>query len=118
MSETAQPHPAAAPTLNHAEFVAAYTSGRLQVNIPPKEAAIFLSQRMLLPWILLPIFGIAVATALVGHWIIGALIFGFALGLRWLSRKTAPGYLLQRALGDAAFYEEVKRLGLLYTEGR
>jgi len=107
----------AASALTHAEFVAAYTSGRLKVNIVPKEAARFLSRRMMLPWILLPVFGIAVAIALVGHWIIGCLIFAAGLGLRWLSRATAPGYIMQRALADRVFYDEVQALGFLLVEG-
>jgi hypothetical protein len=105
-------------TLTHSEFVAAYTSGRLRVDIDPKSAAKFISARMLLPWILLPLFGLAVACALNGAWILCAIFFLGALGLRTLSRATAPGYVLHRALQDAAFYREVAALGLLRTQGR
>jgi hypothetical protein len=117
------PPPAAAPaggsasTLTHSELVAAYTSGRLRVNIAPKQAAEFLSRRMLLPWVLLPVFGAGVALAIVGHWIIGLIVFLIGLGLRWLTRATAPGYIMQRILADGAFYEEVKGLGFLFVEG-
>jgi len=105
------------PALSHSEFVAAYTSGRLKVNIVPKDAASFLAQRMMLPWVLLPIFGISIACALVGQWIIAGLAFALAIGLRWLSRATAPGYILQRSLTDGAFYEEVRGRGFLLVEG-
>ena len=104
-------------TLSHSEFVAAYTSGRLRVDIDPKAAAKFISVRMLLPWILLPLFGLAVACALNGAWILCAIFFLGALALRTLSRATAPGYVLHRALQDAVFYREVTALGLLHTRG-
>lgn len=108
----------AAPTLSHAEFVAAYTSGRLRVDIAPKPAAEFLSRRMLLAWVLLPIFGAGVALALTGHWIIGLVVFLVGLGLRWLTRATAPGYIMQRALADRAFYEEVRERGFMVIAGQ
>ncbi|HEX4327649.1 MAG TPA: hypothetical protein VH105_12570 [Burkholderiales bacterium] len=104
-------------TLTHAEFVAAYTSGRLRVDIDPKAAGKFIGARMLLPWVLLPLFGLAVACALNGAWIFCAIFFLGALGLRTLSRATAPGYVLHRALQDAAFYREVTALGLLHIQG-
>jgi hypothetical protein len=104
-------------TLTHAEFVAAYTSGRLRVDIDKKSAGKFISARMLLPWILLPLFGLAVACALNAAWILCTIFFLGALGLRTLSRTTAPGYVLHRALQDAAFYREVAALGLLHTRG-
>jgi hypothetical protein len=105
-------------TLTHSEFVTAYTGGRLRVDVDPKAAAKFVSARMLLPWVLLPLFGLAVASALNGAWIFCAIFFLGALGLRTLSRTTAPGYILHRALQDAAFYREVAALGLLHTQGR
>jgi hypothetical protein len=113
----AAPAGGTASTLTHSEFVAAYTSGRLRVNIAPKQAAEFLSRRMMLPWVLLPIFGAGVALALVGHWIIGIIVFLVALGLRWLTRATAPGYIMQRILSDGVFYDEVKARGFLFVEG-
>jgi hypothetical protein len=109
---------AAAPVLTHAEFVAAYTSGRLRVNIVPKPAGEFLGRRMLLAWVLLPIFGAGVALALVGHWIIGLIVFLAGLGLRWLTRATAPGYIMQRVLADRAFYEDVRERGFMVVEGQ
>ena len=115
---TAAPSGGAAPVLTHAEFVAAYTSGRLRVNIVPKPAGEFLGQRMLLAWVLLPIFGAGVALALVGHWIIGLIVFLIGLGLRWLTRATAPGYIMQRVLADRGFYEDVRERGFMVIEGQ
>ena len=108
---------AARTTLRHSEFVAAYTSGRLQVNIDPKAAAKFVSARMLLPWVLLPLFGIAVACALIGAWVPSVIVFVVAMALRAATHMTAPGYVMHRALSDADFYNEVRSLGLLRVEG-
>lgn len=108
---------AARSWLKHSEFVAAYTSGRLKVHIDPKAAARFVSGRALLPWLLLPLFGFAVASALVGSWITSVVFFVGALALRTATHMTAPGYILHRALSDATFYNEVRALGLLRTEG-
>jgi len=116
LAETAAAEDRAA--LTHSEFVAAYTSGRLRVEIPPATAAKFVAARMLLPWALLPLFGLAVACALNRAWILSGVFFLAAIGLRALSRATAPGYLLHRALQDAAFYGEISALGLLRTQGR
>jgi len=99
--------------MTHSEFVAAYTSGRLQVQIPPKEAARFISGRMLLPLFLLPVFGGAVALALIHAWVWAVLVFVAGLALRALVRATAHGYVLQRALANAAFYEQARAAGLL-----
>jgi hypothetical protein len=114
----AAPRGDAVPALTHAEFVAAYTSGRLRVNIVPKPAGEFLGRRMLLAWVLLPIFGAGVALALMGHWIIGLIVFLLGLGLRWLTRATAPGYIMQRVLADRAFYEDVRERGFMVVEGQ
>ncbi|HEY4375235.1 MAG TPA: hypothetical protein VGN52_25150 [Burkholderiales bacterium] len=108
---------AARTSLKHSEFVAAYTSGRLKVTIAPKAASRFVSGRAMLPWLLLPLFGFAAATALVGSWTISVIFFVGALALRAVTHMTAPGYILHRALSDATFYYEVRGLGLLRTEG-
>lgn len=102
----------AAP-MTHGEFVAAYTSGRIRVRVPPAPAAKFLSARMLLPWVLLPLLGASVAFALARAWVFALILFALALLLRGAVRVTAPGYILQRALSDPAFYAEVTDAHLL-----
>lgn len=101
-----------APT--HAAFVAGYHAGTLQVSVDRKAAARFLAARAMLPFVLLPLFGIAVALALTGRWILGAIAFLAGIGLRALVRGSAHGYVLTRALGDPAFYDEAMAAGLIY----
>ena len=99
--------------MTHAEFVAAYREGRLQVQVDRAGAARQVSARLLLPFVLLPLLGLAVALALVGRLVAGALVFAAALGLRYAVRRSAPGFVLQRALADERFYAEAIASGLL-----
>jgi len=99
--------------MTHAEFIGAYREGRLKVRIDKPAAARMVSARLMLPLVLLPVMGLSVALALVGYFIIGALVFLAALGLRYAVRRSAPGFVLQRALVDERFYAEALACGLL-----
>ena len=99
--------------MTHAEFAAAYRGGRLQVQVDREGAARQVSARLMLPFVLLPLLGLAVALALVGYFAAGALVFAAALGLRYAVRRTAPGFVLQRALADERFYAESVASGLI-----
>lgn len=94
------PHP------EHSEFVARYCAGRILVRVDRERAARFISGRMLLPFVLLPVLGLSVALALIGHWIVGAIAFALALLLRALVRRSSQGYVVHRALEDERFYRE------------
>ena len=99
--------------MTHMQFVAGLQSGRLQARIDAKAAARFVSSRMLLPWLLLPLFGTAVALALSGRIAWGASVLVATIALRWLAARTSAGYVLQRAGSDARFYAEVRAAGIL-----
>lgn len=99
--------------MTHAEFVAAYREGRLQVQVDRDAAARIVSARLMLPFVLLPVMGLGVALALVGRFVIGALVFLGALALRFAVRRSAPGFVLQRALADERFYADAVASGLL-----
>lgn len=99
--------------MTHAEFVAAVRERRLKVRVDKSAAARMVSARLMLPLVLLPVMGLGVALALVGYFVIGALVFLAALGLRYAVRRSAPGFVLQRALADERFYAEAIASGLL-----
>ena len=99
--------------MTHAEFVDAYRQGRLKVQVDKSAAARMVSARLMLPLVLLPVMGLGLALALVGYFVIGALVFLAALGLRYAVRRSAPGFVLQRALADERFYAEAIASGLL-----
>lgn len=107
---------AAQPAPPHAEFVAAYRAGRARVAIDRAGAARFVSARTLLPLVLLPVFGLAVALALLGHIVIGGLVFVVTLALRQAVRASGKGFVLSRALADAEFYRAVCAAGVLRVE--
>lgn len=99
--------------MTHADFVAAVRSGNARVSVDAKSAAQQLSARLLLPFVLLPVMGLGVALAIVGHWIVGGLVFLAALALRYAVRRSAGGFVLQRALADERFYAEAVQAGLI-----
>ena len=102
--------------MTHQEFVAAYEAGRLRVRINRDAAARFVSGRAMLPLVLLPILGLAVALALVGYFVIGTIIFIAALLLRFLVKRSSDGFLVWRALRDPDFYQQVLAAGVLAVE--
>ncbi|HEX6267128.1 MAG TPA: hypothetical protein VFZ81_09560 [Burkholderiales bacterium] len=99
--------------VSHEEFVRGYREGRLRVRVDRAAAARLMSARLLLPFVLLPLLGLGVALALVGHLLAGIAIFLGALLLRFLVHASSQGFVLSRALQDAAFYEEMVRRGIL-----
>lgn len=102
--------------MTHTEFVAAYQAGRVKVTIDRNSAKRFVSGRGLLPFVLLPVLGISVAIALIGHFIVGAIVFLLALGLRWLVRASAQGFVLQRALRDERFFLDAVSARVMHVE--
>jgi hypothetical protein len=100
--------------VTHAEFVEAWRGARVQVD--PRGAARMVSARLLLPFVLLPLLGLAVALALIGYYLAGGLLFAAALALRYAVRRSASGYVLQRALADERFYAEACAAGLIKTD--
>jgi hypothetical protein len=99
--------------MTHAEFVAAYKRGEIKVEIEPKGAAQFVSARLLLPFVALPVLGMGVALALVGWIYTGLAIIAVGFTVPRLIKRSAPHFILAQALQDAAVYEEAARSGLL-----
>ncbi len=99
--------------MTHAEFTAAYTRGEIKVELDPKEAARFLSARLLLPLFMMPVLGIGVALALVGWIFTGLAIIALGIIAPRLVKRSAPHFVLQQALNDPAIYQEITKSGLL-----
>ena len=102
--------------MSHAEFVAGYRDGRVRTVVDRKGAARFVSARMMLPVFLLPVFGIAVALALGGFLIAGAVVFVVAIVFRASVRATSQRFVLSRARADPRFYREARVAGILRVE--
>jgi hypothetical protein len=99
--------------MSHDEFVRGFQQGRLQVQIDRKAAARMMAGRLMLPFVLLPLLGLGVALALVGYLVGGIAVFAAALGVRLLVHASSRGFVLTRSLQDAAFYDEMRRTGIL-----
>lgn len=99
--------------MTHAEFVAAYARGEVKVEIDPQAAARFLSTRLLLPFVMLPVLGIGVALALIGWIITGLAVIAAAIIVSRLIKRSAPHFVLTQALQDAGLYEELTRTNAL-----
>src|SRR5262245_44606446 len=101
--------------MTHGEFVAAYQRGDIRVEFDPQGASRYLSARLLLPLVMMPVVGIGIATALVGWLFTGLAIIAFGIIAPRLIKRSAPHFLFQQALNDPAVYEELARSGVLRT---
>lgn len=102
--------------MTHAQFLSDYQAGRVRVDIDRKAAIRLVAGRLMLPLVLLPIFGIAVAAGLMRAyaWAIAFLVLGF--GLRLAVAAASPGFVLQKSLTDAEFFDQVRQAGILFVE--
>jgi hypothetical protein len=99
--------------LTHAEFIEAYRSGTIRVNIDRVAAARFVSARLLLPLVMLPVLGIGVALALTGWLWMGLALIAIATLAPVLIKHSAPHFVITQALQDSRFYDDVTVAGLL-----
>lgn len=93
--------------MNHADFVAAYARGKIGVEFDPKAAARFLSARLFLPYVQMPVLGAGVALALIGWIYSGLAIIALGATVPRLIKGSAPRFLLQNALEDERIYADL-----------
>ena len=99
--------------MTHGQFIAAYRSGGIRVHVDRGRAAKLVSARLMLPFVLLPLLGLAVGLALTGWSFAGIALFLLVLVFRYAVRASSQGFVLTRALRDPGFYEEVRASGVL-----
>lgn len=99
--------------MTHAEFAAAYRSGTIRVDIDRAQAARYLSNRLLLPLVAMPVLGIGVALALTGWIWSGLAVIALAIVATRLIKRSAPHFVLTQALQDERFYRDAMQAGLL-----
>lgn len=99
--------------MNHQEFVEAYRNGTLNMVMSQPIAAQFLSRRLLLPLLMLPILGAGLALVLIGWFITGVLIFLIGFIVPRLIKKNAVAILLYQALQDPEVYEQLRESGTM-----
>jgi hypothetical protein len=99
--------------VTHAEFVEAYRSGSIHIDIDRAAAARYMSARLLLPLVMLPVLGVGVALALIGWLWTGFAIIGAATIAPVAIKRSAPRFVVTQALADENFYDDVVGAGLL-----
>lgn len=99
--------------MTHAEFIDAYTHGKIKVELDPAGSARFLSARLLLPLVTMPVLGIGVALALVGWIFTGLALIAIGFIAPRLIKRSAPHFVLTQALQDGTIYDEAVRTGIL-----
>ena len=103
--------------MTYAEFVAAHRNGTLRVRIDPQLASRYVSARLLLPFVMLPVLGAGVALALIGWVWSGLAVIALGIVLPRLIKRSAPHFLLTQALRDENLYRELIAAGVLKIEG-
>lgn|SRR5690554_6734552 len=99
--------------MDHHEFVEAYKDGTLNAFVSQKVAADYLSRRLWLPLIRLPMVGGAVALALIGWLITGIILFVLAFAVPHLIKKNSVAIVMYQALHDAETYYDMREAGVL-----
>jgi hypothetical protein len=102
-----------APYVPHEEFRAGLPAGRVRVVVNPKLARRYVSQRLLLLVVLMPVIGIGIALALTGRTWTGALLVAGGVALNRIVMWQAPRILLQMATRDPAVYDFATQNGVL-----
>ena len=95
------------------EFRAGLPAGRFRVVVDPKLARRYVSQRLLLIVLLMPLIGIGIALALLGARWTGGLLVACGVVLHRLLMWQAPQILLHMAAGDAKVYAHATQSGLM-----
>ena len=99
--------------MTHAEFVSARRNGALHVRIDPQQASRYVSARLMLPFVMLPVLGGGVALALIGWVWTGLAVIALGIVLPRLIKRSAPHFLLTQALQDENLYRELIAAGVL-----
>ena len=105
--------PAGPSELTHAEFLRAYAAGKIKVDVEPVAAARYLSARLLLPFVMLPVLGGGVALALTGWIWTGLAVIAIGVVAPRLIKRSAPHFALTQALQDERIYHELIQSSVL-----
>jgi hypothetical protein len=99
--------------VTHAEFVEAYRAGAIRVHVDRAAAARYMSARLFLPLVMLPLLGLGVGLALVGWIWTGLSVIAVGTIAPMLIKRSAPHFVITQALQDQQFYDDVAAIGLL-----
>jgi hypothetical protein len=100
--------------MEYREFVEAYHDGRIRVDIDRKGAARFVSRRLLLPLVTMPVLGIGTALAIIGWIWTGLAMIAAGTIVPLLIKMGAPNFVMSQSLQDARFYNDAYREGIMH----
>jgi hypothetical protein len=103
--------------MTHDEFVESYRNGCLRVDLDRKAAGRFVSERLLLPLVRLPVLGIGTALALTGWVWTGLAIIGVATLAPIIIKRSAAHFVMTQVLQDETFYAQAIAAGVLTVQG-
>jgi hypothetical protein len=99
--------------MTHGEFVSAYGAGKIKVEVDPGNAARYISARLLLPLVMMPVMGVGIALALTGWIWTGITVLVLGIITPRLIKRSAPHFVLTQALEDERVYREVTQSNVL-----
>jgi hypothetical protein len=99
--------------VSHEEFRAGVPAGRFRLVVDPKLARRWVSQRLLLVVLVMPVIGIGVALVLMRHTWAGGLLVAAGVLLNRVVMWQAPKILLHFALQDPKAYAWVTQNGIM-----
>ena len=102
--------------MTHEEFVAAYRAGSIRIAIDSQAATRYLSARLMLPFVMLPVLGAGTALALSGWVWTGFAVIGIGTLAPVLIKRSASHFLITHALQDEKFYAEVVSANVLQIQ--
>jgi hypothetical protein len=95
------------------EFRAGLPAGHFRLVVDPKLARRFVSQRLMLLVVLMPLIGLGIALALLGaRWTGALLVFG-GIALHRLVMWQAPQVVVHMAARNPKVYEQVTQQGVM-----
>ena len=95
------------------DFRSGLPAGRFRVVVNPKLARRFVSQRLMLVVLVLPVIGVGMALALTGRTWTGALLVAAGVLANRIVMWQAGRILLHLALNDAKTYQQVTQGGVM-----
>jgi hypothetical protein len=98
--------------VTHAEFVRAYGEGAIRIDVDRTAAARFVSGRLLLPLVMLPVLGIGTALALTGWVWTGLSIIGLATLARIFIKVSSAHFVIAQSMQDEKFYGDAVSAGV------
>lgn len=99
--------------MDHAEFVAAWRSARVRVDVDAAAAAAFLSARLLLPFVGIAVIGLGIALILWGRTWIGLSVGAVGIIVPRMIKRGARSFLLGHIATDADLYRAALHAGVL-----